>query len=57
METIKKLYSGEMTDGIINAGNRVLLYATGIGREEMQKPFIGVINSWNEMHPGHKHLR
>ena len=37
METIKKLYSGEMTDGIINAGNRVLLYATGIGREEMQR--------------------
>ena len=57
MEPIRKLRSGEMTDGIINAGNRVLLYATGIGKEEMQKPFIGVINSWNEMHPGHKHLR
>ncbi len=54
---IKKLRNGEMTDGIINAGNRTLLYATGIGKEEMEKPFIGVVNSWNEMHPGHKHLR
>lgn len=54
---IKKLRSQEMTDGIINAGNRILLYATGIGKEEMEKPFIGIVNSWNEMHPGHKHLR
>ena len=57
MEKIGKLRSGEMTDGIINAGNRTLLYATGIGREEIEKPFIGIVNSWNEMHPGHKHLR
>ncbi len=57
MEKIGKLRSGEMTDGIINAGNRTLLYATGVGREEIEKPFIGIANSWNEMHPGHKHLR
>ena len=56
-EKIKKLRNGEMTDGIINAGNRTLLYALGIDKEEMEKPFIGVVNSWNEMHPGHKHLR
>ena len=57
MDQIKKLRNGEMTDGIINAGNRTLLYALGIGKEEMNKPFIGIANSWNEMHPGHKHLR
>ena len=56
-EKIQKLRNGEMTDGIINAGNRTLLYALGIGKEEMEKPFIGIANSWNEMHPGHKHLR
>ena len=56
-EPIRKLRNGEMTDGIINAGNRTLLYALGIDREELEKPFIGVVNSWSEMHPGHKHLR
>lgn len=56
-EHISKLRSGEMTDGILNAGNRTLLYALGIGKEEMNRPFIGIANSWNEMHPGHKHLR
>ena len=55
--SVKKLRNGEMTEGLANAGNRVLLYALGIGSEEMHKPFIGVINSWSEMHPGHKHLR
>jgi len=56
-DKIGKLRNGEMTDGIVNAGNRTLLYALGIDKEEMEKPFIGVVNSWNEMHPGHKHLR
>lgn len=56
-EGISKIRSQEMTDGIINAGNRTLLYALGIDKEEMNKPFIGIANSWNEMHPGHKHLR
>ena len=54
---MEKIRNGEMTEGLANAGNRVLLYALGIGSEEMHKPFIGVINSWSEMHPGHKHLR
>lgn len=56
-EKIEKIRNGEMTEGIINAGNRVLLYALGIDTEEIHKPFIGIVNSWNEMHPGHKHLR
>lgn len=56
-EKIPKLRNQEMTEGIMNAGNRVLLYALGIDTEEMHKPFIGIVNSWNEMHPGHKHLR
>ncbi len=54
---IDKIRSGEMTDGLVRAGNRTLLYSLGIDTEEMNKPFIGVINSWNELHPGHKHFR
>jgi len=32
----------------------------GLGLEEKdiyEKPFIGVVNTWNEVNPGHKHLR
>ena len=54
---IDKIRSGEMTDGLVRAGNRTLLYSLGIDTEEMKKPFIGIINSWNELHPGHKHFR
>ncbi|MBD3212105.1 MAG: dihydroxy-acid dehydratase [Candidatus Lokiarchaeota archaeon] len=33
---------------------------SGLGLEEKEiknKPFIGVVNTWNEVNPGHKHLR
>ena len=56
-EKIKKLRNQEMTECIVGAGNRTLLYALGVGKEEVEKPFIGIVNSWNEMHPGHKNLR
>ena len=43
--------------GIERAPHRSLLYALGIGREDMKKPFIGVVNSFTEVVPGHIHLR
>lgn len=30
-----------------------LLYAMGISVEDVKRPIIGIINSWNEMNPGH----
>ncbi|MDR3049253.1 MAG: dihydroxy-acid dehydratase [Elusimicrobiota bacterium] len=30
-----------------------LLYAMGISEEDAKRPIIGIINSWNEMNPGH----
>ena len=30
--------------------------ATGVTDSEMRKPFIAVVNSWNEIIPGHIHL-
>jgi len=30
-----------------------LLYAMGVSEEDAQRPVIGIINSWNEMNPGH----
>ena len=30
-----------------------LLYAMGISEEDAKRPVIGLVNSWNEMNPGH----
>jgi len=43
--------------GIERAPHRSLLFALGVAREEMKKPFIGVVNSFTEVVPGHIHLR
>jgi len=38
------------------APHRALLKGTGLIDEEMDRPFVGVVNSWNEFIPGHIHL-
>jgi len=43
--------------GIERAPHRSLLYALGWRREEMDRPFIGIVNSFTEIVPGHIHLR
>jgi dihydroxy-acid dehydratase len=43
--------------GIDRAPHRSLLYATGLKTEDLDKPFIGVCNSYIDIIPGHKHLR
>lgn len=30
-----------------------LLYAMGVSEEDAKRPIIGLVNSWNEMNPGH----
>lgn len=34
-----------------------LLYAMGISEEDAKRPVIGLLNTWNEMNPGHYPLR
>lgn len=34
-----------------------LLYAMGVSAEQAKRPVIGIINSWNEMNPGHFHFK
>lgn len=53
----RKYRSSNLTDGDSRAAMRGLLRSLGMIDEEMDLPFIGVVNSWNEMHPGHKHLQ
>lgn len=43
--------------GIERAPHRSLLYALGCTPAELDKPFIGIINSFSEIIPGHVHLR
>lgn len=43
--------------GLERAAARSLLYATGLAKEDMAKPFIGVASSYTELIPGHVHMR
>ena len=42
--------------GVERAPHRSLLYATGLTPEEIDRPLIGVVNSHNDLVPGHVHL-
>lgn len=48
--------SGRMKRGLEKAPHRSLLYALGLTREEMERPFVGVVNAASEVVPGHLHL-
>ncbi|MEY8322393.1 dihydroxy-acid dehydratase [Lachnospiraceae bacterium 54-11] len=36
---------------------RGLMLGMGYSEEELKRPLIGIVNSWNEYNPGHVHLR
>ncbi len=42
--------------GFERAPHRSLFYATGLTPEELARPIIGIVNSFNEIIPGHVHL-
>ncbi|MEG0853544.1 MAG: dihydroxy-acid dehydratase [Angelakisella sp.] len=52
----KKYRSASVINGLSMAGPRAHFRGMGLVNEELAKPFIGVINTHNEMHPGHVHL-
>jgi dihydroxy-acid dehydratase len=49
--------SDKIKKGIERTPNRALLKAVGVTDADMDKPFIGIANAWNDIVPGHKHLR
>ena len=49
--------SDDVKAGYARAPNRSLIRSLGITEEEMNRPFIGIANSWNTIVPGHTHLR
>jgi dihydroxy-acid dehydratase len=48
--------SDAVKSGFERAPHRSLLYATGLTPEDLARPLIGVVNSYNEIVPGHIHL-
>ena len=48
--------SDVIKSGVPAAPNRSLLYALGYTREELERPMIGVVCSYNEIVPGHMNL-
>ncbi len=49
--------SKDVVEGNERACQRAYLRDLGLSDEEIAKPFIGIINSWAEFHPGHIILR
>ena len=43
--------------GPTRCAHRSLFYALGFGPDDLKKPLIGICNSFNEVIPGHMHLR
>ena len=51
------LRSSMITQGIDRATHRSLFYAMGHCREDLDKPLVAIVNSFNEVVPGHIHLQ
>ncbi|MGQ9632151.1 MAG: dihydroxy-acid dehydratase [bacterium] len=52
-----KLRSQKVIEGAAGAYARALYRSGGNRDEDLRKPMIAVVNSWNEVTPGHRHLR
>jgi dihydroxy-acid dehydratase len=48
--------SDQMKAGLKRAQHRSLLYSMGYTRREIEQPIIGIVNSFNQIIPGHIHL-
>ena len=49
--------STRITRGVSAAPQRALLGAAGCTPEQMNRPLVGIVNSYNEVVPGHIHLQ
>ena len=48
--------SEQIKTGVGRAPNRSLLYALGLTEEELSRPLVGIVSSYNEIVPGHMNL-
>ncbi len=49
--------SDKIKKGLERIPHRALLFATGITREDLSKPFIGIASSFTDLVPGHTQMR
>ena len=49
--------SDNIKNGINRVPHRSLLYATGVSKQAMKKPFIGIASSFTDLVPGHVGMR
>ena len=50
------MFSDNIKTGVERAPNRSLLYALGLTEEEISRPLVGVVSSYNEVVPGHMNI-
>ena len=50
------MISDHAKKGVERAPNRSLFYALGLTEEELSRPLIGIVDSYNEVVPGHMNL-
>lgn len=53
---IERMISSNVKEGVQQAPHRSLFNALGFTKEEMKKPMIGIVCSYNEIVPGHMNL-
>lgn len=51
------LRSLELTEGPERTGHRALLLSAGLRREDLGRPKVAIVNTWNEIVPGCVHLQ
>jgi dihydroxy-acid dehydratase len=49
-----KVFSDDDPQSLVR---RSMFYACGLTHQEIKRPIVAVVNTYNEMHPGHMHLR
>lgn len=54
---VKNMKSDIIKKGIARAPHRGLLYAAGVSKEGMKRPFIGIASSFSDLVPGHAGMR
>jgi len=52
-----KYNSSKIINGVEKVPHRSLLKALGLSNDDMQKPFVAVVNAYNEIVPGHVELK
>ena len=50
------MVSDKLTKGPHNAPHRALYHALGLTEEELSKPLVGIVSSYNEIVPGHMNI-